>query len=231
MNTNETFEFNSEAVAFYGPMVHQISSEYRKKYPMVDKEDIAQELWVWFATHNKKMVEWGTEDTRSIERLVAKSLRNAAYDFCLKEKARMGGYLPDDVFFYRKEFIKLILPAVISDDYSRIQSALSLGGVRSTKSLAEANDWMAYSADIKFALSKLDDKERLLVEQFYGHDIGGASLHENVLPEKTTARAAMMQANRALNKMVRVLGGFPPFHDPKDNETKEKENEEQKETD
>ena len=89
-------------------------------------------------------------------------------------------------------------------------------GGKAPKAMAEANDWMAYSADIKFALSRLDDVDRKLVEDFYGHDIDGTTLHEQVLPEKSTARAAMMQANRALNKMVRNLGGFPPFNDPKE---------------
>jgi len=48
----------------------------------------------------------------------------------------------------------------------------------------------------------------------------GTTLHEQILPEKSTARAAMMQANRALNKMVRTLGGFPPFSDPEEEQEK-----------
>jgi hypothetical protein len=62
----------------------------------------------------------------------------------------------------------------------------------------------------------LEDKDRILVEEFYGHDMDGTTLHEQILPEKSTARAAMMQANRALNKMVRTLGGFAPLKDEKD---------------
>jgi hypothetical protein len=142
-------------------------------------------------------------------------LRNAAYDFCIKEKAQNEGYNPDDVFFYKKEFIKMMLPAVIADDWARIENSLSLGG-KTPKAVAESNDWMAYSADIKLALSKLEDKDRILVEEFYGHDMDGTTLHEQILPEKSTARAAMMQANRALNKMVRTLGGFAPLKDEKD---------------
>lgn len=212
---NGNFEFDDQTVKDYDTMVSQISSEYSKKYRMVDKEDIKQELWVWFATHKRKMSEWQSHEIKDRDKLVAKSLRNAAYDFCLKEKARIEGYNPDDVFFYKKEFIKLILPAVINSDWARIENSLSLSG-KAPKAPAEANDWLAYSADIKSALRKLEDKERELVIQFYGHDIDGATLHEQVLPEKSTARAAMMQANRALNKMVKHLGGFAPYYDPKD---------------
>lgn len=210
-----SFEFNERAVADYEPMVHQVSAEYSKKYKMVNKEDIKQELWIWFATHQRKMGEWLEHELKDREKLVAKSLRNAAYDFCLKEKASVEGYNPEDVFFYKKEFIKLLLPAVINSDWARIENSLSFGG-KTPKAMAEANDWMAYSADIKNALSKLNEKERKLITEFYGHDMDGTTLHEQILPEKSTARAAMMQANRALNKMVRHLGGFAPYHDPKE---------------
>lgn len=225
MNSNG-FKFDEEAVRIYEPMVRQVAAEYHKKYRMVDKEDIAQELWIWFGTHGRKMSEWAEQEEKDRSKLVAKSLRNAAYDFCVKEKARVEGYNPEDMFFYRKEFIKMLLPAVVADDWARIENTLTLGG-KAPKAPAEANDWMAYSADIKHALNKLSEDDRKLVVEFYGNDIDGATLHEQILPEKSTARAAMMQANRALNKMVRELGGFPPFNDPKDGEQIEEEKQEE----
>lgn len=207
-------EFTSETVQQYGAMVSQVSNEYHRKYRMVEKDDIAQELWMWFASHTRKITEWTieVETTKDLDNLIAKSIRNAAYDYCFKEKARVEGYSTEDVFFYKKEFIKLLLPAVLADDVSKIAATLTLGG-KAPKAPSESNDWMAYSADIKKALSKLEDKDRELVELFYGQDMDGATLHEQVLPEKSTPRAAMMQANRALNKMVRELGGFPPQKD------------------
>jgi DNA-directed RNA polymerase specialized sigma24 family protein len=211
--------FTETTVEDYAPMVHQISKEYHRKYGMVEREDIVQELWMWFATHTRKLGEWNNEfpDMKERDRLVAKSLRNSAYDYCFKEKARIEGYSTEDVFFYKKEFIKMLLPSIIAGDWSRMENVLSLGG-KSSKAPAEANDWMAYSADIQKALDKLESKDKVLVEQFYGNDIDGETLHQELLPEKSTARAAMMQANRALNKMVRELGGFPPAKDKEKDE-------------
>lgn len=214
---NGSFKFDDEAVRLYQPMVLQVASEYHKKYRMVEREDIAQQLWIWFGTHIRKMNEWKEYEEKDRSKLIAKSLRNEAYDFCIKEKSRVEGYNPEDVFYYRKEFIKMLLPAVVANDWARIENSLTLGG-KAPKAPAEANDWMAYSADINKALNALSDEERRIVIEFYGNDMDGATLHEHILPEKSTARAAMMQANRALNKMVRELGGFPPFNDPKDNE-------------
>jgi hypothetical protein len=210
-----SFVFDNSTVDDYSPMVVQIASEYRKKYPMVERDDIIQELWIWFSTHIRKMTEWMDLDQKDRDKLVAKSLRNAAYDYCFKQKAQIEGYDPQDVFFYRKDFIKTILPAIITDDWTRIERGLQNTGM-STRALSESNDWLAYIADVKSALDSLDEKDRLLVVEFYGKDIDGATLHEHILPEKGSARAAMMQANRALNKMVRFLGGYPPYKDPKD---------------
>lgn len=212
-------KFDEQTVQDFGAMVAQISREYHRKYKMVEREDIVQELWLWFATHTRKLEEWNTnnDEQKTVDKLIAKSLRNAAYDYCIKEKARVEGYSIEDVFFYKKEFIKMLLPAIIANDWDRVNNAISLGG-KPPKAPSESNDWMAYVADIKLALHKLSDEERKLVEEFYGNDITGSELHEQVLPGKTTARAAVMQANRALNKMVKTLGGFPPFKDKKDEE-------------
>ena len=212
-------KFDEQTVQDFGAMVAQISREYHRKYKMVEREDIVQELWLWFATHTRKTEEWKKEheDQKSVDKLIAKSLRNAAHDYCLKEKARVEGYSMEDVFFYKKEFVKMLLPAVVTNDWDKLSNTLNLGGSQ-PKAPSEANDWMAYASDIKFALDKLPEDERKLVEEFYGNDMTGAEFHEQVLPEKSTARAAVMQANRALNKMVKTLGGFPPFKDKKDEE-------------
>ena len=213
------FKFDDALVYKYSDMVKQIASEYAKKYRMVDVADISQEIWMWFVTHDRKLSNWNEEyeSEKEIDKLVARSLRNAAYDFCIREKAEIEGYSLSDVFFYRKDFIKMLLPAVVSNDWTKLQNKLSLGG-RSLGAPAESNDWMAYMADIRKALQSLSEKDRELVIQFYGNDIDGAELHENIAPEKSTARAAMMQANRALNKMVKVLGGNPPFKDKEDDD-------------
>jgi hypothetical protein len=76
---------------------------------------------------------------------------------------------------------------------------------------------MAYGADIRQAFSKLNEVEQNLVFLFYAEDLDSTQLHENTNSERPTAKATAMAANRALNKIVRNLGGFPPFKD-QDNE-------------
>ena len=199
-----------ELVVEYKGMVHQISAEYARRYRMVDRYDIAQELWMWFLTHPNKVKEWmKNEDKKESDKMFARSLRNYAEDFCQREKARSVGYEYDDVFWYNKEFVKTLIPAVLSDDWKRIEAALE-SGPKNPKPVSEAGDWMAYAADIRKAFSKLSEEEQNLVFLFYAQDVDSNTLHEQAAPERPSARAAAMAANRALNKIIKNLGGFSP---------------------
>lgn len=206
----------------YSGMVNRIASEFARKFIHSEKEDVEQTLWLWFASHPVKTKEWmELENPKDSDKLFAKSLRNAAMDYCLREKAAKEGYDYDDVFWYNKSFVKLLLPAVLADDYSRLQNVLAQHGGRGSGAPAEANDWMAYSSDIRAAYSKLTEEEQKLVYLFYAKDVEGSELHEVAGDDKPSARATMMQANRALNKMVKNLGGFEPFKDDDEVESKE----------
>lgn len=207
----------------YYQMVKRIASEYAAKFNMVDKEDVIQELWLWFASHPNKVAQWQAMDSqKDSDKLFARSLRNAALDYCIKEKAVKEGYSHLDNFWYTKDFIKLLLPAVLKGDWTKLNNVL-VNTRRSNKSSSESGDWMAFSADIKSAFNKLNEVEQNLVFLFYCQDVDGQELHETVGEDKPTARATMMQANRALNKMVKHLGGFPAFNDKDEVEVKQED--------
>lgn len=205
-------KISNEIIETYRSMVVQIASEYCRKYPMVERQDLEQHLWLWFIEHPIKTKEWLKEDIKDSDKLFARSLRNAAYDMCVREKAHKEGYSIEDVFWYRKEFVKAMIPAILSDNWQKVENALSTTG-RSTKSLEQSDDWMAHVADIRRAFGMLDEKEQNLVFLFYGEDVDSKTLHEMVNNERPTARATAMAANRSLNKMVRKLGGFAPQKD------------------
>lgn len=201
----------------YYDMVQQIASEYRSKYNMVEREDIEQELWLWFTEHPNNIARWTAEqDPKSLDKLIAKSLRNAALDYCVKEKATIEGYNADDNFWYSKDFVKMLIPGVLTDNWEKLETAMTNMG-RSTKAPSESGDWMAYGADIRRAFEELDEVEQNLVFLFYAQDVDSTQLHEVTDSERPSPKATAMAANRALNKIVRKLGGFAPFKD-EDNE-------------
>lgn len=198
----------------YQPMVKRIASEYANRYRMVDREDIQQQLWLWFVEHPRKVQEWSAMDIKDGDKMFARSLRNAAYDFCVKEKAVVTGYEYEDNFWYSKDFIKRILPAALSEDWKKVERFSS--EIKAVKSPAESGDWMAFASDIKKAYELLDEKEQALVLLFYAKDVDGETLHEHLGEDRPSARATQMAANRALNKMVKTLGGFPPYRERDD---------------
>ena len=205
---------NSNGVVYemYSAMVKQIGSEFKRKYQMVERADIEQEMWLWFAEHPNKIEEWlALPDQKDRDKLFARSLRNSALDYCIKEKAHTAGYSTEDNFWYNKQFIKLMIPAVLSDDWTKLNNTLSNMG-RGSQVLAESGNFMAFSSDIKVAFDKLNERERSLVKLFYGEQVDGAELHERIDSSKSQ-KAVMMEANRAVNKMVRILGGNPPVKD------------------
>lgn len=214
----------------YTPIVSRIATDFSRKFRAVSRDDIVQELWMWFLTHPGKVREWMAYPLKDGDKLFGRSLRNAAMTFCVKEKARIEGYHVDDLFWYSKDFIKELLPAVLSEDWKRIQDSFDLGGGTTTKAPNESGDWMAYASDIRKAYDALSDEDRQLVELFYVNDVHGQVLME--VTERPTVRAAEMAANRAVGKMVKFLGGERPrFNNEPDVVTIEQPEENQQEED
>jgi len=212
-----------QQVLDYYDMVQQIASEYRSKYSMVERVDIEQELWLWFAEHPNNISKWKQEqDQKSCDKLIAKSLRNAALDYCVKEKAVAEGYNPSDNFWYSKDFVKMLIPGVLTDNWEKLETAMTNMG-RSTKAPSESGDWMAYGADIRNAFDKLNEVEQNLVFLFYAQDVDSTQLHKVTESDRPSVKATAMAANRALNKIVRNLGGFPPFKDEDNEEVTDEE--------
>lgn len=198
----------------YSDMVNQIASEYSKRYPMVERDDIKQQIWLWFVEHPRNLsIYVNDHEPKDSDRLIAKSLRNAAHDYCIKEKANKEGYNPNDNFWYTKDFIKMMIPGVLTDNWEKLEVALTNMG-RSTKAPSESGDWMAYGADIRAAFDKLEEREQNLVFLFYAQDMDSKELHEVAQEDRPTHKATAMAANRALNKMVNYLGGFNSYDDP-----------------
>lgn len=198
---------NETVVLQYEPMVRRVAADYARRYRMIEKDDIEQECWVWFLEHPNKVKEWMEMPLKDGDKMFARSLRNAAVRYCVKEKARIEGYHVSDIFWYSKDFIKDLLPAVLSDDWKRIEESFSSGG-KTVKAPNESGDWMAYAADIRSAYEDLSEDDQKLVDLFYVNDVSGEFLKEAT--ERPTVRAAEMAANRAIGKMVKYLGGERP---------------------
>ena len=190
----------------YEGMVGSIAYEFSRKFHMCDADDIRQELWIWFLEHPNKVKTWEALDGKQSIKLVARSLRNAAKDYCQREKARAVGYKVDDNYYYDREVVELLLPAVLRKDL--VAPAMTeLGFTKAKKVASEGGNWFAMMADIDRALSRLTQEQLSIIYLRFGDGCDNASLATELAISEDAAR---MRVNRAINNLLNFLGGTRP---------------------
>ena len=190
----------------YENLVANIAYEFGRKFQMVEVNDIRQELWVWFLEHPNKVKTWEALDGKQATKLIARSLRNTAKDYCQKEKAARVGYRVEDNYYYDRELVEMLLPAILRGDM--VAPALTEMGYQSTKKVAsEGGNWFAMVGDINRGLHKLS------TEQYYVLCLRFEEGNDNATMAKEleiSEDAARMRVNRALNNLINYLGGERP---------------------
>lgn len=190
----------------YEGLIASIAYEFSRKYRMVDVHDVRQELWVWFLEHPNKVRLWESLEGKQATKLIARSLRNKAKDFCQKEKANAVGYRVEDNYYYDKDVVKLLLPAVLRGDM--VAPSLNDIGFTSTKSVAsEGGNWYAMGADIEVAIDKLTEEQRAVIYLRFDDGVDDKSYAKEMGISEDAAR---MRVNRALNNLMNILGGKRP---------------------
>jgi len=190
----------------YDNMVSAIAYEFSRKFHMCDTDDIRQELWVWFLEHPNKVKVWEELEGKQSVKLVARSLRNAAKDYCQREKARSAGYKVDDNYYYDREVVEILLPAVLRKDLNA-PAMTELGFTKAKKVASEGGNWFAMMADIERALVRLTQEQLTIVYLRFGDGCDNASLATELAISEDAAR---MRVNRAVNNLLNFLGGSRP---------------------
>jgi RNA polymerase sigma factor (sigma-70 family) len=190
----------------YENMVGTIAYEYSRKFHMCDADDIRQELWIWFLEHPNKVNTWEAIDIKQSTKLIARSLRNTAKDYCQREKARAVGYKVEDNYYYDREVVELLLPSVLRRDLNA-PSMTELGFTKAKKVASEGGNWFAMMADIDKALSRLTQEQLTIVYLRFGDGCDNATLATELGISEDASR---MRVNRAVNNLLNFLGGSRP---------------------
>lgn len=196
----------------YQSLVNSVATAKHKEYPMVQKQDITQELWLWFAEHPKKTEEWhNLENKKDATRLFARALHNAASKYCQYEKARTSGYEVTDVFFYKRDIVEELLPSILSGDYLQPLGINDVNSERSAKAPNEGNNLVAMQSDISKSFERLREDQQNILYQWYDSGRDSKSLAKLInLPNE---KAARMRVTRAIDAIIKGLGGFAPYRD------------------
>jgi RNA polymerase sigma factor (sigma-70 family) len=190
----------------YSGVVAAIAYEYSRKYHMCDADDIRQELWIWFLEHPNKVKTWEQLEGKQSIKLIARSLRNAAKDYCQKQKAQAVGYKVEDNYYYDREIVEALLPAVLRGD--RVAPAMAdLGFTNSKKVASEGGNWFAMMADIERALARLTHEQLTIIYLRFGDGCDNVTLAKEL---DISEDASRMRVNRAVNNLLNFLGGQRP---------------------
>ena len=196
----------------YDTVVASLSLEYHKKYPMVEMADIQQILWLWFITHPNKYTEWSKLEQKDKDKLIAKSLRNAAVKFCEKEKAKTVGYELLDLYYYDASVIEAFMPSIISESYEMPNKIKDLNFKFSkAENSSDGNNWLVLRSDIATAYYRLTEAKQNVLKIRFSTDNNEWNLIAKDLD--TTPDGARMKVQRAINSLIRNLGGWRPHPD------------------
>ena len=193
----------------YENLVGGIAYEFSRKFHMCDADDIRQELWIWFLEHPNKVKLWEALEGLQSVKLIARSLRNTAKDYCQKEKANAVGYRVEDTYYYDREIVEVLLPAVLTGD-KVAPSMVDLGFTNSKKVASEGGNWFAMMSDIEHGLNKLTQEQSTIIYLRFGEGCDNVTLAKEL---SVTEDAARMRVNRAINNLLNYLGGARPQRD------------------
>lgn len=191
-------------------IVDTVTTEYHKKFHMVEAEDIRQSLFQWFVEHPNKLTEWESIGPRDAKNLLYRSLRNQALDYCQRWKAKSIGYQVDDVFYYEMDIVEALLPSVLRGELS-ITQKLDLGRTGRPTAPNEGGNLMAMMIEIDYAYWKLNKEDRKVLFLRYAEAMEYADIAKEF--EGKTEDAMRMQTVRTVRKLINKIGGFKPYYD------------------
>ncbi len=191
----------------YVNLVNALSYEFSRKFRMVEVDDIRQEMWLWFVEHPNKVKYWEENyDNKECTKLIARSLRNAAKDFCQREKAVKLGYRVEDLYYYDRELIELLLPATLTGELTAPALA-DLGYTKNKTVLSEGNNWLTMCSDIDAAFESLQKDQQNILFLRYANGLEPVQLSHEL---SISVDAVRMRINRAMKTLLTVLGGDKP---------------------
>ena len=214
---------NWDRIERWDYIVVAVATEYYKKFPICELEDIKQSLYQWFAEHPNKLDTWEELGDKDAKNLIYRSLRNQALDYCQRWKAKSIGYDVSDLYYYEPALVEILLPAVLMGNFHNTPK-LNLSGPGRPSAPAEGGNIQVMLLEVDAAYWKLSKEDRKIL--FFRHAESMDFKEIANYLSLGTEDAARMRHKRAVKRLVNKLGGYKPYQD-EEFETKEQEETEQ----
>jgi DNA-directed RNA polymerase specialized sigma24 family protein len=196
----------------FAGMVAQIATETKRQYPMLDRDDISQELWLWMVEHGDKVDEWAGQG-KAGEGKLAKALRRRARAYATVEKAAVVGYEVSDLYWYSTGQLRELLPAALDrDTWADPGVPPETGPLARTGKPDEGGNRIAMLCDVRSALEAGSPGDKLLLWTVFGL---GMPEDEHAMTLGITVEALRTRTHRAVVRLQKRLGGpriDGPYH-------------------
>ena len=191
-------------------IVSAVASDYHRKFSMVEREDIKQSLYQWFAEHPNKLKDWEAIGEKDAKNLIYRSLRNQALDYCQRWKAKSLGYDLSDLHYYDSEIVEALLPPVLRGEYG-VTHKLNLGFTGKPSAPAEGGNLTIMMLEIDSGYWKLNKEDRNIISLRFAENLDFGEM-ANIL-ELDTDSAARMRLKRSISRLINKIGGYKPYRD------------------
>ena len=190
-------------------MIRPLAAKFAGRFRMVDRDDVAQELRVWWVRNQRRIRKLKAEEN---DDKIVDDLRSVARRFCEKQKSLAIGYEMSDLHWYDSGLIRELLPMVWDSSLITQDQRPDEGRVRNRKPANEGGNLLTMVADVSRAVARLDlDEYAMLWLQF-----GPTKYTNNEMAVylDTSLAAAKMRVQRAINRILDDLGGESPYQGP-----------------
>lgn len=206
----------------------RLTGRLRKQFPMVDSEDVKQELWLAYygseyaLNGSQEPVEASGEPgegspTSEAFHGLKKEMRNAGERYCRHEKAAAVGYKPRDEAFYELRALAGLLEQWFATGPAEAPPRTRETSVSRPSNPHERGNYLVSLIDIGSAVTQLRDAEKEILFYAYSPEYAGRTDEEIAAELRSTGWKGMTEdafrgkVRRALVRLQRRLGGASPY--------------------
>jgi hypothetical protein len=154
MTGRPPYTFDEISVSFVSKAATYAGRRYRRWE--VEREDFAQEIFVWLYTpaNTARVNQWLDREPQRLTRIY-RSLLDVAIRYGEKEKAAHCGYAPDDILWWTPAMVEATLPLALDATFDGITSAApeDNDGGKHNKPPDEGGNLLASVVDVRQALA------------------------------------------------------------------------------
>jgi len=199
-------------------LVSAVAGSIARKFKgWVERDDLKQELYLWFIgrqdQYTDQLNEENKEKREHNERRLAYQMRRIAEKYARREKARKAGYHITDEVFYDTATIARLMPSILQSVIEgtvleQAQDLINDGQPRKQPAPSEGGNLLAILIDVKKSYLKLEEEDKVILRMRY---YDNNTLQEISQYLEVAVSTADRRCTSALRRLQDKLGGDTPW--------------------